>query len=154
MPPGLLMWTMTARAGDSAEPVERLGALLVGADQAFDLDARDRAAGASASPVRPVGQEHAAAHHRDDGDEHREHAPERQLAPHPAAIDDMIGIERHGLILWPRFFGFDSNAILAVSGALRHLTHQHCVRKWTRAGIAPAQNKRRPDRSGLRERSC
>ena len=25
-------------------------------------------------------------------------APERQLAPHAAAIDDEIGIERHGLI--------------------------------------------------------
>ena len=28
-------------------------------------------------------------------DQHREHAPERELAPHAAAIDDQVGIERH-----------------------------------------------------------
>jgi hypothetical protein len=29
---------------------------------------------------------------------YRHDAPERQLAPHAAAIDDEIGIERHGVI--------------------------------------------------------
>ena len=38
------------------------------------------------------------AHHGDDGDQRRQNAPERQLAPHAAAIDDEIGIERHGVI--------------------------------------------------------
>ena len=28
-------------------------------------------------------------------DQHGEHAPERELAPHAAAIDDQVGIERH-----------------------------------------------------------
>ena len=31
----------------------------------------------------------------DDGDQDRQGAPERELAPHAAAIDDMVGIERH-----------------------------------------------------------
>src|SRR5262249_35087895 len=34
--------------------------------------------------------------HRADGDDNRADAPEGELAPHAAAIDDRIGIERHG----------------------------------------------------------
>ena len=43
-----------------------------------------------------AGEHDARADHGDDGDEHRHDTPERQLAPHAAAIDDEIGIERHG----------------------------------------------------------
>src|SRR6266508_1838413 len=35
-------------------------------------------------------------HHGADGNDDGANAPEGQFAPHPAAIDDGIGIERHG----------------------------------------------------------
>ena len=94
VPPGLSMWTMTALALELAEPFERLDALLIAADQPGDRDARDRAA--EAAPVRPPCARHRG--DRADGgddDEHRQHTPERQFAPHAAAIDDLVRIERH-----------------------------------------------------------
>src|SRR5262249_10960051 len=33
--------------------------------------------------------------HAGDGDQYRKHAPEGELAPEAAAIDDHVGIERH-----------------------------------------------------------
>jgi hypothetical protein len=78
VPPGLL---------------ERLDPLLVVADQAGHLDPGD---------VVPARGEHVAAprgrgerNHRADRDQHGDDAPERELAPHAAAIDDQVGIERH-----------------------------------------------------------
>ena len=82
-----------------AQPLQRLHPILVGADEPGDGDARDRAAGLS--------RQHGGAGHpkrgaqRDDGadrDQDREHAPEGELSPHPATIDDGIGIERHRFI--------------------------------------------------------
>ena len=98
MPPGLLMCTITALAFDLRQPLERLDALAVAADQAFDVDPGDRPAGAAGERAAMAGEHDARADHGDDGDEHRHDAPERQLAPHAAAIDDEIGIERHGVI--------------------------------------------------------
>src|SRR5262249_25837076 len=81
------------------EPLQRLDPLLIAADKARDRDAGDRAAGrarqhaGAGSAQRGADRDHGA-----DGDEHGQHAPEGELAPHPATIDDGIGIERHGLI--------------------------------------------------------
>ena len=50
------------------------------------------------SAAVPGARSAADADHGDDREQHGEHAPEGELAPHPAAIDDGIGIERHGLI--------------------------------------------------------
>ena len=94
VPPGLLMWTMTARAGDSASWSSASVRCWL-AHQAFDLDAGD-GAGRAAHAGATGGQEYSAAHNGDDGNKYSKHAPERQLAPHAAAVDDMIGIERHG----------------------------------------------------------
>ena len=97
VPPGLLMCTITALGARLPEPLERLHAFLIAADQAGDGDARNRAA---RLPGQHAGARHAQrSAHRNDGaddDEDREDAPEGELAPHPAAIDDGIGIERHG----------------------------------------------------------
>ena len=38
------------------------------------------------------------ADHDGDQDEHRGGPPEGELPPHPAAVDDQIGIQRHGLV--------------------------------------------------------
>ena len=53
-------------------------------------------------PARPVSmlgagraQRGADGDHGADREQDREDAPEGELAPHPAAIDDGIGIERH-----------------------------------------------------------
>ena len=97
MPPGLLMCTITALRARAAEPVERLDPLLIAADEAGDADAGDRRAGPAgqdaqaARAKRSAGRQHGA-----DRKQCRAGAPEGQLAPHPAAIDDVIGIERHG----------------------------------------------------------
>ena len=93
VPPGELIWTMTAAVFEFRQPVERLDAILVAADQAFDVDARDRARRREATaPRRHRKPDHGNRRDRDDGGRD---APERQLAPYPAAIDDQIGIKRH-----------------------------------------------------------
>ena len=56
------------------------------------------AAGAAGQGAVTASEHDARADHGDDGDQHGQDAPERQLAPHAAAIDDEIGIERHGVI--------------------------------------------------------
>ncbi len=66
------------------QPVERVGAVLVAADQAGDPDAGD------VIPVlaEPAGHEQrTGAADRDNGDSDRRDAPEGQLAPHAAAVD-------------------------------------------------------------------
>ncbi len=71
------------------ELLQRLDAILITADQTFDIDACDRAGGGEgAAPAR---------RHRDADDgycSNREdcgqYAPERQLAANPAAIDDHV----------------------------------------------------------------
>ena len=67
---------------------DRLDAILIAADQAFDIDAGDRAGGEGGAPARRY-------RHADHGDRHdraerRQHAPEGQLAADPAAVDDHI----------------------------------------------------------------
>ena len=76
--------------------VKLLYPLLVVADQALDGDARDIGVGADKSGAiadQPGGADHRKHDHHDG-----KHAPERQFAPHPAAIDDQIGIERHAQV--------------------------------------------------------
>ena len=82
------------------EPLQRLHPLLIGADEAGDGDARDRSARAPDQHVG-AGRAQRGAHrdHRADGDDDRADAPEGELAPHAATIDDSIGIERHGSAL-------------------------------------------------------
>jgi hypothetical protein len=77
--------------------LERLHAFLVATDQAGDGDAGNRSARLSGQHVGPRHAQRSA--HGNDGaddDEDGEDAPEGELAPHPATIDDGIGIERHG----------------------------------------------------------
>src|SRR6185295_5226626 len=68
--------------------------VLVAEDDAADGDPRDlRAAG----PGEATGPESNRRHdNRHDRNKDGENPPEGELAPHPAAIDDMVGIERHG----------------------------------------------------------
>src|SRR5215510_10914197 len=79
------------------QPLQRLDPLQIGADEAGDGDARDRS---PRPPDQHVGAGRAQRgpyrDHRADGDDDRADAPEGELAPHAAAIDDRIGIERHG----------------------------------------------------------
>src|SRR6185437_5877653 len=85
------------------EPRERLDPVAVVADQPGDVDAGDLPAadlGEAVTPERPGHRDDRHDRHRDRGD-----APERELAPHAAAIDDEIGIERHG---GPQLPGSDS----------------------------------------------
>ncbi len=96
MPPGLLMWTITALTFELGEAFQRLGALAAAADKPFDVHPRDPPAGAGDGAA--IAERQARADHRDDDNEYRHDAPECQLAPHAAAIDDEIGIERHGVI--------------------------------------------------------
>src|SRR5262245_58908537 len=79
------------------EPLQRLHPLQIGADEAGDGDAGDRSARPPDQYVGP-GRAQRRAHrdHGADGDDDRADAPEGELAPHAATIDDRIGIERHG----------------------------------------------------------
>src|SRR5207253_2528785 len=80
-------------------PLQRLHALLIAADEAGDGHACDRAGGARRQDTIALpAQAHT---HRDDGADRqkdREYAPEGELAPHAAAVDDDIGVERHGFV--------------------------------------------------------
>ena len=77
--------------------VERFGAVVIAADDALNGDARnlrgqrlrERATGALRHGRDPD--------HGDDGDQNRDDPPEGELSPQTAAIDNMIGIERHGM---------------------------------------------------------
>ncbi len=76
------------------QPPQRFDPVAVVADQAGDLDAGDIAAAGEQAPARHQQQGQAADGEQNDhrgGD-----APEGQFTPQPAAIDDGIGIERHG----------------------------------------------------------
>ncbi len=98
VPPGLSICRITARARELAKPFERLDAVLVAADQTLHVDAGDVVAGRHqpAAGHKRDGQ----ADQRDERDQQRADAPEGELAPHAAAIDDGIGIERHwGFVL-------------------------------------------------------
>ena len=81
----------------AAETLERRDAILVTADQALHGDAGDIVA-ARQQPAAGH-QRDACANQRDEHDQQRADAPEGELAPHAAAIDDGIGIERHGSAL-------------------------------------------------------
>src|ERR1700730_6953141 len=103
VPPGVLMCTITARARDFPVPPQRLPPSRIGAEGAGDGDAGDRSA---RPPDQHVGagraQRGAHRDHGADGDDDRADAPEGELAPHAATIDDSIGIERHGSALLVR----------------------------------------------------
>src|SRR5215467_1167173 len=79
------------------KPLQRLHPLQIGADEAGDGDAGDRSA---RPPDQYVGagraQRGADRDYGADGNDDRADAPEGELAPHAATIDDRIGIERHG----------------------------------------------------------
>ncbi len=77
---------------------EGLGAVIVAADEAGDLDARDIAT-AGFEPARRRDGGNSEACNRDYGNDDCAGAPERQLASHPATVDDGVGIERHGSLL-------------------------------------------------------
>ena len=76
------------------KPGERLYAILIAADQALNLDAGD--IGARRHKSAPRNEHQCCANDRKHGDHQRTDTPKRKLAPHTAAIDDDIGIERHG----------------------------------------------------------
>ena len=99
VPPGLSIWTMTARgARGLRQPVERLDAILVAADQALDGDAGDLEPAAGKSRPRSRAAPAAVPTMATTITATAEHAPEGQLAPHAAAIDDQVGIKRHCLV--------------------------------------------------------
>src|SRR5436190_679859 len=77
---------------ERVESLEKLDTLLVVPDQASDLDPCDVVAAGSQHIAAPY--RHGERHDRGDRDNDRDHAPERELAPHAAAIDDQVGIER------------------------------------------------------------
>src|SRR4029077_17118482 len=75
------------------ELLERVDAILIVTDEPGDLDSRD---------VIPACGQHLAApdcrgkrHHGRNRHQNGDNAPERELAPHAAAVDDQVGIERH-----------------------------------------------------------
>ncbi len=76
-----------------AEPLQRLDALLVAADQPFDIDPRDRVR--RRKRAAPTGSDHANADDRRDRDHRSGDTPECQLAPDTAAVDDHVRIQRH-----------------------------------------------------------
>jgi hypothetical protein len=76
------------------QTLKRLDAVLVAADQPLYFDAGD---------ISAIRQQPAAGHkccgktdQRDERDQQGADTPEGEFAPHTAAIDDSIGIERHG----------------------------------------------------------
>ncbi len=76
------------------EPLKGIDAILIVADQAGDLYPGDVVAAGGENLAAP--ERGGKRHDSRDGDQHRNHTPERELAPHAAAIDDQISIERHG----------------------------------------------------------
>src|SRR5579864_8476240 len=83
-----------ARQRRAGEPVERLHPVTVAADQALDGDAGDVGPHAGEAGAIAANRRHAGdgEHDHADGDD----APERELPAHPAAVDDQVGIKRHG----------------------------------------------------------
>src|SRR5580700_1355546 len=83
-----------ARQRRAGEPVERLHPIAIAADQTFDGDAGDIRAHAGEARAIAAQSRHArdGEHDHADGDD----APERKLPTHAAAVDDQVGIKRHG----------------------------------------------------------
>ncbi len=81
------------RAG---EPVEQAHPLFVVANEAGDGDARDVGTAHQLAPAHRRRGRADREHDHGDGDD----APEGELAPHAAAVDDQVGIKRHGLFLY------------------------------------------------------
>src|SRR5215469_9828461 len=84
----------SANHAGPCQPIELLGAVLVAADQAREGQARDIGTDAKTIIAAASQRGHAgdAEHDQDD----RCDPPEAELPPHAAAIDDEIGIKRHG----------------------------------------------------------
>ena len=81
-----------ARVG---EIFERFEAILVAADDTADGDPRNLRTDRLHEAAARSAEHHGDADDGRDGDQDGHGAPERELAPHTAAIDDMVGIERH-----------------------------------------------------------
>src|SRR5262245_63653078 len=77
----------------TGQPAERLNAILISADQALDLDARD--IGARRRKAAAGHQQQRRTNDRCQSNHQRAYAPESELTPYPATIDDGIRIERH-----------------------------------------------------------
>ncbi len=78
----------------SAKPFKRLDPVLIAADEALNLDARNVSTRRHQAAAR--NKKKRAATDRDQRHHDSSYSPECELAPHAAAINDGIGIERHG----------------------------------------------------------
>src|SRR4029077_16332242 len=83
-----------ARQRRASEPVDRLHPVTIAADQALDGDAGDIGPHAGEARAIAAQRRHAGDGEHDDAD--GDDAPERELPAHTAAVDDQVGIKRHG----------------------------------------------------------
>jgi hypothetical protein len=83
-----------ARARRAAKTIEGLDTVVVGAEKTLDGDPRDVAA--AAGQLGAGSQQRRTGYRHDDGEQDGKNPPERELAPHSPAVDDDVGIERHG----------------------------------------------------------
>jgi len=79
----------------SAKPFKRLDPVLIAANEALNLDARN--VGARRHQTAARNKQEGATADCDQRHHDSSHPPECELAPHAATINDGIGIERHGL---------------------------------------------------------
>src|SRR5215203_6178705 len=81
------------------KPLQRLDTLAIGANEAGYGDASDRARARTRQQCRPGSmQRRANGNDGADRQQNCQHTPESEFPPHPAAIDDDVGIERHGFV--------------------------------------------------------
>ena len=83
-----------ARQARARQPVKLLCTILVAADQARDSQPRD--VRAHAERISAVARQRRRAGNADHHQGNSRHPPEAKLPSHAAAVDDEIGIKRHG----------------------------------------------------------
>ena len=97
---GELMWTMTAGADDVLQPLQRLDAVLVAADQAFDVDAGDVRCARSGRRGPPAWRRRRRPRPPRWRPRPRATRQKVSLRRMPAAVDDHIGFEATSIFSW------------------------------------------------------
>src|SRR6516162_3932671 len=90
-----------ARQVRPRQPVKLFGAILIAPDQARDGQACD--VGADAKTIIAVAGQSGRAGNTEHDQDNRRDPPEGELPPHATAINDEIGIKRHGFYPYLRF---------------------------------------------------